>query len=229
MKTGAFAATPAGSNALAMPVMVGIVEDDFEVRTRFECAIRMDPRLSLAFSVGSYQEAREAGQARAVDVLLVDLGLPDRDGRDVIRWYARHKTETLAMVITVFGDEEHVITSFEAGAVGYLLKDTPVEELSQHVIDLHAGGSPISPAVARSVILRFSQVRRVSQSESTLLSPRELEVLRLVEKGLTYDEIAQNLNVTWHTVTGYLRRVYRKLEVNSRTQAVFEARMMGIL
>lgn len=229
MKTGNSLLPDTASDATALPILVGIVEDDFEVRARFETAVRMDPRLSLVFSVGTYQQATEAGLSRTVNVLLVDLGLPDRDGREVIRWFTRQQRDALAMVITVFGDEQHVITSFEAGAVGYLLKDMPIEELSQHIIDLHAGGSPISPAVARSVIRRFSQVHRVAQSESTLLSPRELEVLRLVEKGLTYDEIAQNLDVTWHTVTGYLRRVYRKLEVNSRSQAVFEARLMGIL
>ncbi|MFP8779247.1 response regulator [Hydrogenophaga sp. RWCD_12] len=229
MKAGNSQASQEGSEPTALPILVGIVEDDFEVRARFETAVRLDPRLALVFSVATYRQATEAGASRPVNVLLVDLGLPDRDGREVIGWFARHQPDTIAMVITVFGDEQHVITSFEAGAVGYLLKDLPIEELSQHIIDLHAGGSPISPAVARSVIRRFSQVHRVTQSDSNLLSPRELEVLRLVEKGLTYDEIAQNLDVTWHTVTGYLRRVYRKLEVNSRSQAVFEARLMGIL
>lgn len=214
----------------ALPILVGIVEDDAEVRARFVHAVRMHPRLALMFAASNCEEAIAMATARPVNVLLVDLGLPDRDGREVIRWLVTNQPEVLPMVVTVFGDEHHVVTSLEAGAVGYLLKDTPIDELGQRVMELFEGGSPISPAVARSVIRRFASLPKSTDLEaSNLLSPRELEVLRLIEKGLTYEEVAQVLNVTWHTVTGYLRRVYRKLEVNSRSQAVFEARARGIL
>lgn len=214
----------------ALPILVGIVEDDADVRARFVHAVRMHPRLALIFAASNCEEAIAMASARSVNVLLVDLGLPDGDGREVIRWLVTHQPHVLSMVVTVFGDEHHVVTSLEAGAVGYLLKDTPVEELGQRVLELFEGGSPISPAVARSVIRRFASLPRSTDPEgSTLLSPRELEVLRLIEKGLTYEEAAHALDVTWHTVTGYLRRVYRKLEVNSRSQAVFEARARGIL
>lgn len=213
-----------------LPIAVGVVEDDPEVRALFERAVRQHPRLALMYGAATARQAIEMAKLRRIDVLLVDLGLPDRDGREVIRWFSTHQPDVLAMVVTMFGDEEHVVSSFEAGAVGYLLKDTPSEQLGQWVVELFEGGSPISPTVARSVIKRFSpNARGATTTVDNPLSQRELEVLRLIEKGLTYEEVATTLGLTWHTVTGYLRRVYGKLEVNSKSQAVFEARQRGIL
>ena len=214
----------------AMPIAVAIVEDEPEVRLRFEDAVRAHPRLSWQFSAGSVAEAISLGARRPADVYLVDLGLPDRDGRDFIRWLVQQQPEALAMVVTVFADEEHVLTSLEAGAMGYLLKDAPGSEIAQCIVELHEGGSPISPSVARSVIRRFVKAPTGAPAiEDNPLSQRELEVLRLIEKGMTYDEVAQVLDLSWHTVTAYLRRVYRKLQVHSRGEAVFEARQRGII
>ncbi len=215
-----------------MPISVVIVEDEPPVRARLEDAVRQHPRLSWQFSAGSVAEAMEWAPRRPAEVYLVDLGLPDRDGRAFIRWLVGHQPDALAMVVTVFGDEEHVLTSLEAGAMGYLLKDAPVAEIALRIIELHEGGSPISPSVARSVIRRFIAPlpgSGVPAGEASTLSARELEVLRLIEKGMTYGEVAQLLDLSWHTVTAYLRRVYRKLQVHSRTEAVFEARQRGLL
>ncbi len=218
------------SAATLLPISVAIVEDEPEVRLRFEDAVRMNSRLSWQFSAGSVIDAMALAEQRPADVYLVDLGLPDRDGRDFIRWLARQQPEALTMVVTVFGDEEHVLTSLEAGAMGYLLKDAPGSEIAQGIIELHEGGSPISPSVARSVIRRFVKpAQGASANEDNPLSQRELEVLRLIEKGMTYHEVAQVLDLSWHTVTAYLRRVYRKLQVHSRGEAVFEARQRGII
>ena len=215
----------------ALPIAVAIVEDEPEVRRRFEDAVRLHPQLSWQFSAGSAAEAIEHVGRRPADVYLVDLGLPDRDGRDFIRWLVRQQPDALAMVVTVFGDEEHVLSSLEAGAMGYLLKDTPGTEIAERIVELHQGGSPISPSVARSVIRRFSQQSADAAllEADTPLRKRELEVLRRIEKGMTYDEVAQVLSISWHTVTAYLRRVYQKLQVNSRGEAVYEARQRGII
>ena len=218
------------SPASALPIAVAIIEDEREVRQRFEDAVRAHPRLSWQFSAGSVSEAMALVAQRQADVYLVDLGLPDRDGRDFIRWLVQQCPDALPMVVTVFGDDEHVLTSLEAGAMGYLLKDSPSSEIAGRIVELFEGGSPISPSVARSVIRRF--VKPAAGAQEPLdnpLSQRELEVLRLIEKGMTYDEVAQVLALSWHTVTAYLRRVYRKLQVHSRGEAVFEARQRGIL
>jgi DNA-binding NarL/FixJ family response regulator len=236
------AASGATLAAMNMPITVAVVEDEREVRALFEMAVRSNPRLSLAFSADSAAAALELAAQRPAQVYLVDLGLPDRDGRDVIRWISAQQPQASVMVVTVFGDDKHVVSSFEAGAVGYLLKDTPPHEIARAIVELHEGGSPISPSVARHLLRRFwvtdgaatspaanTQDERTTPPIDDPLSEREREVLKLIEKGMSYDEVAAALNISWHTVTTFLRRVYRKLQVNSRTEAVYEARQRGIL
>jgi len=217
----------------ARPIAVAVLEDETHVRKMFESAINADPGLQLAFSVQTVAQAKAMAQTHAAQVYLVDLGLPDADGREFIRWVTDNQPGAAAMVVTVFGDDEHIVSSFAAGAVGYLLKDASADEIALHIAEVVSGGSPISPSVARRMLQHFrpSPVSPVSNAGAPeqALSPREHEVLCLIEKGLTYEEIAQLLGITWHTVTGYLRRVYRKLEVKSRGEAVFEARQRGLL
>ena len=231
---------PAPAPGAVRPISVAILEDEAHVRRMFESAVRSGPGLALAFSAQTVLEAKALAVTHVAQVYLVDLGLPDADGRDFIRWIAGNQPDALCMVVTVFGDDEHIVSSFAAGAVGYLLKDAPASEIAQHITELVAGGSPISPSVARRMLQQFRTGNDANHVPSlpagdakgppkNPLSEREHEVLRLIEKGLTYDEIAQALGITWHTVTGYLRRVYRKLEVNSRGEAVFEARFRGLL
>lgn len=231
-----------------LPISVAILEDEAQVRRMLESAVLSDAGLTLAYSAQSVQEAKALAQTAAAQVYLVDLGLPDADGRDFIRWVVAHQPGAACMVVTVFGDDEHIVSSFAAGALGYVLKDAPPEEIVLHIAQMVAGGSPISPGVARRMLQHFrvggdghpesvlpaqgpNELVKSPQKnpQKNLLSEREHDVLRLIEKGLTYDEIAQILGITWHTVTGYLRRVYRKLEVNSRGEAVFEARHRGLL
>lgn len=213
-----------------LPITVAVVEDEHEVRLMFERALRSHPRLSLAFSAGTAAQAIEHAQQRPAQVYLVDLGLPDRDGRDLIRWIVAQQPTASVMVVTVFGDDSHVVSSFEAGAVGYLLKDTPPDEIARRVVELHEGGSPISPSVARHLLRRFMPTdTRTPPPVDNPLSEREHQVLKLIEKGMTYEEVAELLDISWHTVTAFLRRVYRKLQVNSRAEAVYEARQRGIL
>lgn len=220
----------APADAAVLPITVAVVEDEHAVRGLFEGAVRSHPRLSLAFSAGTAAAAIQLAEARPAQVYLVDLGLPDRDGSDLIRWISAQQPQASVMVVTVFGDDDHVVSSFEAGAVGYLLKDTPADEIARRIVDLHEGGSPISPSVARHLLRRFvGRDTPATQRVDDPLSDREREVLKLIEKGLTYEEVAEALNISWHTVTAFLRRVYRKLQVNSRTEAVYEARQRGIL
>lgn len=235
-----------GSRAASLikPISVAILEDEVHVRKMLEQAVLSDPGMALAFSAQTVAQAKALALTQSAQVYLVDLGLPDADGRDFIRWVSANQPGSLSMVVTVFGDDEHIVSSFAAGAVGYLLKDAPSSEIAQHIAELVAGGSPISPSVARRVLQHFkpgynsnrmpleasgSFGSAASEAVDNPLSEREHEVLRLIEKGLTYEEISQVLGITWHTVTSYLRRVYQKLEVNSRGEAVFEARHRGLL
>jgi DNA-binding NarL/FixJ family response regulator len=136
------------------------------------------------------------------------------------------------MVSTTFADEKHVIASIEAGAAGYLLKDSSPKKIVDEIRALHAGGSPISPRIARQILLRFrppEPEREAVRELASPLSPREREVLELITKGFSYDEIAALMHVTRNTVMTFVRRIYQKLEVTSKTEAIFEARSHGIL
>lgn len=212
-----------------------IVEDDAKFREAFARAIEAAPDMRLLGAAANGAQAFALLAAHRPDVLLVDLDLPDVRGLEIIRHAARAHPDCDVMVVTVFGDEKHVIESIEAGASGYLLKDTLPADFVEQIRVLHAGGSPISPAIARRLLARFQSAPQPSAPAAgpgavpATLSEREHAVLGYVTKGFTYDEIAGLLAVSRHTVLTYVKRIYRKLQVNSKTEAVYEARKMGLI
>ncbi|MCW7538858.1 response regulator transcription factor [Aquabacterium sp. A7-Y] len=211
---------------------VAVVEDDAKFRQAFVHAIEAAPDLKLAGAGADGASGLALLKAARPDVLLVDLGLPDIGGIELIRYCAAHLPECDVMVVTVFGDEQHVVSSLEAGATGYLLKDTLPEDIAEQIRALHAGGSPISPVIARQLLNRLapaSSAATVPAEGAPVLSERELAVLTLATKGFTYEEIAQMMSVSKHTVMTYVKRSYRKLQVNSKSEAVYEARKLGLL
>lgn len=172
---------------------------------------------------------------RKPDVLLVDLGLPDTSGIEVIRHASQTLPKCECMVVTVFGDEEHVLASIEAGAAGYLLKDASEENFLAGIRELIAGGSPISPIIARRLLKRF-QSESIGPAAATAdgksevaLSEREKEILLLASKGFNYPEMGKLMGISPHTVTSHVKKIYRKLAVHSRGEAVFEANRMGLI
>jgi DNA-binding NarL/FixJ family response regulator len=173
----------------------------------------------------------------SVDVLLVDLGLPDRSGIDVISCCRALSPSTEVMVITMFGDESNMMRAFEAGARGYLLKDGSQDDLAQHVLSLHAGGSPMTPIIARQLLTRLSTpLLPASNTEVATekpnhhaLSDREHNILNKLSRGYTYAETAQLLGVAPSTVQSHVKNIYSKLAVHSKAEAIFEARQLGII
>lgn len=212
-------------------IRVAVVEDDPAFRTAFAYAVQAAPDMALAWVAATRAEALALLDGPAADVLLVDLGLPDGSGIDVIRATQLAWPRCAVMVTTAFGDETHVIASIEAGASGYLLKDGPPQYVVQEIRTLQQGGSPISPLIARRVLqrLRVAPPPSPVPAGEALLSQREAQVLELAAKGFQFDEIAQRLQVSRHTVQTFVRRIYAKLEVNSKMEAVNEARRMGLL
>ncbi len=215
-----------------------LVEDDPPTRTRLASVIERHPDLLLAGAVGSCREGREALERGEPAVLLTDLGLPDGSGIDLIRLARERGGRTQCMVITVFGDEAHVVEAIEAGALGYLLKDATPEAIGRSILEMLAGGSPMSPPVARYLLKRFgppaasgaeSPPVEAEASSVPALSEREREVLVYIVKGFTYAEIARIAGLSAHTVATYVRRVYGKLEVHSRGEAVYEAISSGLV
>jgi DNA-binding NarL/FixJ family response regulator len=217
-----------------MSCSVLIVEDDLRFRDSFAHAIAQAPDMTLVGSAADYASGLQL-LAKRPDVLLVDLQLPDGNGIDLIREAARRLPSSDSMVVTVFGDERHVLESIEAGATGYLLKDTPATELVDHIRVLRAGGSPISPVIARQLLSRLGTAplkptaTKVEAEALAPLSDQEIKVLTLSAKGFSYDEIADLMQVSRHTVQTYVKRSYRKLHVNSKVEALSEARRLNLL
>ncbi|MEP7154400.1 MAG: response regulator transcription factor [Betaproteobacteria bacterium] len=212
-----------------------IVEDDAAFRSRYTQMLSHDADFEVVASVGTGGEGLAMLDLRKPDVLLVDLGLPDISGIEVIRHASRTLPKCECMVVTVFGDEEHVLASIEAGAAGYLLKDASEENFLAGIRELINGGSPISPIIARRLLKRF-QAESSSPVESNdgntsgvALSEREKEILLLASKGFNYPEMGKLMGISPHTVTSHVKKIYRKLAVHSRGEAVFEANRMGLI
>ncbi len=212
-----------------------IVEDDERTRAGLAAAVTHADGFEL---VGSFERALPAMawlETNQADILLTDLGLPDASGIDVIRFCALHWPACDILVITMFGDEKNVLTSIEAGAIGYLLKDGETLDLERALLDLRSGGSPMSPLIARKVLARAAQREVVTEALPNValaeanLTKREVETLNLIARGYTYEEAGALLAISLSTVQTYIRSIYGKLAVNSRGEAVFEAHKLGLL
>lgn len=232
-----------------------MVEDEPDARDAFIEHIAAQRDMDLVLLANNRAEALSLLPNHPVDVLLVDLGLPDGSGLDVIRAARRQWAGCNVLVSTIFGDEAHVLPSIEAGATGYLLKDSSAPGLVDEIRAVHAGGSPISPMVARKILARAVglQVLSVPAHAGTAvpqadalqktptdglsalvpqevsLSVRERAVLQLVSKGFSTEEAAIELDVSTSTVRTFVRRIYAKLQVRSRIGAIDVARRHGLL
>lgn len=210
-----------------------------DVRQRLARTIESAEGLELAGAAGTVTDGLRLLQAERPDVLLVDLGLPDGRGASLIRAALELRPDMQVMVITVFGDEAHVVEAIEAGASAYLLKDASAAHVGRAIGDMLEGGSPLSTSVARYLLRRFRSAPppadppqrkpAASTPDAPTLSVREAEVLQLIAKGLAYSEIAATLNISVNTVGTHIKQIYRKLAVNSRGQAVFEAQSQGLI
>lgn len=177
-------------------------------------------------------QAATLATARACSVpppglALVDLGLPDGSGLELISALA--PAGTLCIVATVFDDDAHLFPALRAGAGGYVLKDQAPASLAAMLQGIAAGQPPLSPSIARRLLQHFAPPSSTPDNETAPLTPRETEVLRLVAKGLSGTEVAAQLELSRHTVAGYLKEVYRKLAVNSRAEATLEAVRRGLV
>lgn len=232
-----------------------IVEDDPQTRDFFAGSVLRCDQLMLAASLGTLAEACAwlNQPENIIDVLLTDLGLPDGSGLDVIRHAVRLYPQCEPLVISMFGDEANVLASIEAGALGYIHKDSTPDDIAQTILDMRQGASPISPMIARRVLLKYLSLQsnkatahdyrvapaieniantRQEEKETTaksLLSKREQAVLELIARGFSYAEIARLQSVSVHTIQTHIKNLYAKLAVHSKSEAVFEATKLGLL
>lgn len=209
------------------PIRVAIVEDDPDFSRALTLVVGNAPDMVLTGQAATQAEGLAMLAGPAADVLLVDLGLPDGSGIAVIASAVQQWPRCSIMVSTNFGDETHVMRSIEAGATGYLLKDSSPSKMGDEIRSLAGGGSPISPIIARKILARFRSPP--GPEEASPLSQREKEVLVYITKGFTVHEIAGLLDLSHFTVRTFVRRIYSKLNVSSKAEAIFEARNQGLL
>jgi DNA-binding NarL/FixJ family response regulator len=204
-----------------------IVEDFKATRERIEAAILEGNRFSLVGSADNYATGLKLLEETSPDILLTDLDLPDGSGLELIkRLNDPFITTKLAIVITIFGDEEHVISALKAGASGYLLKDDNFIDINNAIVQMLDGGSPISPSIARYLLAELTSKK---DDKPELLSDREHEILVLVSKGYTTKEISDALSISLQTINSQVKNIYSKLSVSNTTEAIFEAKKQGII
>lgn len=214
-------------------IEVLLVEDDAPTRWRLQDALGATGEFAVT-AVATVTEARTHLCEAVPRVLLTDLQLPDGHGLDLIRETRHRHPETEIMVISILGDEESVIAAIRQGATGYLLKDAFPTDIAATVRDLVAGHSPISASIARFIVKRTQEQPSTSSAaphalNAVRLTPREIDILWGIAKGFSYADIAGHLGLSRQTVPGHIKNIYRKLDVNTRGEAVFEALQQGLI
>jgi DNA-binding NarL/FixJ family response regulator len=211
-------------------IRVAIIEDDPVMRDLLCGAVDACEDMMVTSTADNVARASGMIEAGGYDVLLCDLGLPDGSGITLIRQEALTGRDTDILVITIFANQNKVLDAIRAGARGYLLKDERIEDCIEAIRNIRRGGSPISPIIARQLLGQITP--EVSQPSAPLASPlseREVEVLNLLSRGFSNSECADILTVSANTIGTHVKNIYRKLEVNSRAEALFEATSQGLL
>lgn len=198
------------------------VEDDEPTRRRIVDALSRDPAFAVV-EAGTLGEARAAVADALPDVLVTDLQLPDGHGTELIREIRSLSQKVEILVISVLSDERSVVAAIAAGASGYVLKDALPEDVTATVKSVLEGQSPLSPGIARFILRQVQPKQEPPSPEAPRLTKREIDILWGIAKGFTYNDIADSLGISRKTVPNYIKSIYRKLEVSSRGEAVFEA------
>lgn len=202
-----------------MPITVSIVEDHEEVRNTLARLISRADGFRCVSQHANAEAALEALPREPPEVVLMDINLPGMNGVECVRRLKQTLPATQVVMLTVYEDTENIFNALAAGASGYLLKRTSRTELLAAIRDVHQGGSPMTTHIARKVVQSFHRAGTSPQSTENL-SPREQEVLDCLARGFLYKEIADNLHISYETVHTYIRRIYEKLQVRTRTEAV---------
>ncbi len=215
------------------PHRILLIEDDRPVRERLAAALAAHGDCAVA-AAANLAEARTLLAAATPDLIVSDLRLPDGLAIDFLAQARETHADVEILVISVLGDETTILAAIAAGASGYLLKDALPEDIHSTAKEVLAGGSPISPSIARFIVRRMRQetVQAAAAAPDIhvpRLTPREFDILWGIAKGLTYNEIADRLDLSRHTVPGHIKAIYRKLQVETRGEAVYQAIQCGLI
>jgi DNA-binding NarL/FixJ family response regulator len=209
-------------------IRIAIVEDQAQTREGLAILLKSTPDFLMVGAFGSMESALSTLRGEKPDVVLLDIELPGMSGIVGVRKLKEQMPALQVLMLTVFADNDHVFEAVCAGASGYLLKDTPPTRLTEAIRELHAGGAPMSPEIARKVVSMFSQVAP-PRTEEHRLSPREVELLKLLAEGHSYKTGAKALAISIDTVRFHIRNIYEKLHVHSKSEAVILALRKGIV
>ncbi len=206
-------------------IRVAIVEDDRALRSGLAQLIDGTAGFSCRATYGSVEAALDAAPGNAPDVVLLDIGLPGMQGSTGVAFLRQRLPAAAILMLTVFEDSAQIFESLCNGACGYLLKRTPPARLLESIREAHEGGSPMSPAIARRVVELFRQVAPAAGAAgpAPALTPAERRLLVLLVEGLRYQECAERLGISVHTVRSCIRAIYEKLQVHSKSAAVARA------
>lgn len=200
-------------------IRLAFVEDDAIIRDSVSEFLSAFPELEMNQLFQKAEDAIPVLQQNPVDVVLMDINLPGKNGIECVRELHAEFPEMQFLMCSSFDEPGKIFESLKAGANGYILKSAPPEKLREAIMDIHAGGSPMSPQIARLVVSSFS-ARPATSGEFKNLSPREQEILQALSKGFQYREIAERLSLSQETVRSHLRRIYEKLQVRSKVEAI---------
>ena len=223
-----------GPSVPTPPIRLLVVEDQPQILRHQLKLLEGFPDLVLCGSARDATEALRVLDEARPDVVLLDLGLPDRSGIEVTAEILRRRPDTEVLIWTVFEEEDKVLEAIRAGASGYLLKGTPAARLVEAIREVHSGGSIIQPQLARRLLRRFkpssaAEAPTEAAAGARSLSPREREILKLIARGLSNADVARALSVSRATVRTHLEHIYEKLEVSNRTEAVTEGIRQGLI
>jgi len=205
---------------MSSKIEVAIIEDIKEIAFGLKEIVNSDPEMSCQRIYHNAEEAIHFLSQNPVDVVLTDIGLPGENGISAVLKIREKQHKIQFCMFTVFEDNERIFQSLQAGAKGYILKNTAPNLIIQALKDLHNGGSPINPEIARKILDSFHKPAKTEHSNLQELTKRENELLHLLSKGLLYKEISQQLGITVGTVKQHVHKIYDKLEVNNRTEAI---------
>jgi RNA polymerase sigma factor (sigma-70 family) len=207
-----------------MPITIAIVEDLDEVREGLKNFLALSPDFKVLDTYKTGEEAAEDIPKLEPDIVIMDINLPGMSGIECVRAVRKKTSRTQFMMFTVYENDEKVFEALKAGASGYLLKNTSLIHIVEALRELYDGGSPMSANIARKLVMNFQeQMKNESYEDMALLSTRENETLHLLSQGLLYKEIAEQLGISTSTVRQHIHRIYEKLHVQNRTEALNKA------
>lgn len=201
-------------------IQLAIIEDDALVRSNLTSFFLQQEAVNCVLTVPSAEQfIQEAASVPCLDIVLSDIGLPGIDGIEAIHWVKKQFPEVAIIMLSVYADSDRIFKALCAGAVGYLQKDTPLDEILEAVKLIHKGGSIMSPAIARKVVEYFAPKRTYNEP----LTAKEQQVIAAMVDGLSYKMIAARLGIALETVRQHIKNIYRKLQVNSKGEVIIKS------